>query len=83
MNKANRDFLKANEINTYSKPLGRPPKDQDLPNITTTWPKPLGRETKLNAPSAPAREFTESTTYEPSFPIQQNAGQECATLSRT
>ena len=74
MNKVSRNFLKDNEIKAYSKPLGRPPKEPRPPeyydnmakamNITTTWPRPSGTETKSNAPSAPARESTEPTTYD-------------------
>ena len=59
------------------------PKSPGNPNITTTWHRPSETETKSNVPSVPARESTEPTTYEPSFPILQNAGQKCATLPKT
>ena len=42
MNKANRDFLKANEIKTYSKPLGRPPKEPRPPEYYDNMAKAIG-----------------------------------------
>ena len=42
MNKANRNFLKANEIKTYSKPLGRPPKEPRHPEYYDNMAKAIG-----------------------------------------
>ena len=55
-------LLKEYEINTYSKPLGRPPKKERPPEYYRKMAKASGTETKSNAPSAPAREYTEPTT---------------------
>ena len=62
MNTDNRKLLKEYEINTYSKPLGRPPKKERPPEYYRKMAKASGTETKSNAPSAPAREYTEPTT---------------------
>ena len=62
MNTDNRKLLKEYEINTYSKPLGRPPKKERPPEYYRKMAKASGTETKSNAPLAPAREYTEPTT---------------------
>ena len=41
MNKANRNFLKVNEIKTYSKPLGRPPKEPRPPEYYDNMAKAI------------------------------------------
>lgn len=42
MNKNNREYLKANEIKTYSKPLGRPPKEPRPPEYYDNMAKAIG-----------------------------------------
>lgn len=47
MNKANRNLLKANEIKTYSKPLGRPPKEPRHPEYYDNMAKAIGEHNEI------------------------------------
>ena len=83
MNKTSRNFLKANEIKTYSKPLGRPPKEPRPPEYYDNMAKAIGDRNEVDSSFGTGKRIYRADNIRPSFPIQLNAGQEYATLSRT
>ena len=83
MNHTNRRILKEYEIKTYCKPLGRPPKEPRSPEYLKKMAKAVGERNEVECSFGTGKRVYRAITSEPSFQKQQNAGQECATLSRT
>lgn len=83
MDRTNRRLLKEYEIKTYCKPLGRPPKEPRSPEYLKKMAKAVGERNEVECSFGTGKKVYRANNIRASFQKQQNAGQECATLSRT